>query len=934
MIFPSIRARVLSLAIIPTTAASLIFFSYFVTKQNNDIEETLTAKGNDVAAHLASASEYSIFSGNISLLSPLVDAAYQDNNIVSITITDDRGTPLIQRPERLSESNALSQRAGAQSITNTSINNRVFSKPVIQSLLSISDFDEPEEQELPAIIGWVVVEITGDITEQRKREATIETLFITLAILISSIYLATRISRHITTPITTLTEAVNEIERGNLDVSVNTHTTGELLSLEQGIRGMLRAIRTSRADAQQKIKKATGELRESLELLERKNQDLYTARQEALSASRAKSSFLANISHEIRTPMNGILGFVRLLNTTSLSNEQNEYLRTIEQSAHNLLRIINDVLDLSKIEAGKLSIQNTQFNLRECIEDVELLMSPAANDKGLEIAALFYDDTPEIINAPQDRIRQVLINLLGNAIKFSTKGTIVVRAMIEARNTNAATIKLSVSDQGSGISEKNQQALFNSFTQLDDNASLKHSGTGLGLVISKSLAKAMNGDIGVESRLNEGSTFWFTFICSLSPNSVELTDKSKAFSGKVAGIYDTNELSRLCTAHTLRKIGFSVKEYSIIDELSDIIKNNTELDILLLNLNNNDINNFPLSLTDPKNNISHKLLTTINSSAPEAMRKHGFNSYLTRPFRRSDLIFSIKNIIPGQNSPLTGDSGKQKLLDENKKRHRRLDGINILVAEDNAINAKFIDTILQRSGAVVLVVNNGQEVVDAFEEGDFDVILMDINMPVMDGIQATKLIRNSEAKNKRIPILGLTAVSFSDEKPFCREAGFDDVLEKPISVDELLHEIAYWVHTPTTHLKALSFSDKSTVDQSPDTQSTATYHQESTDTLAQLNTGQLGIDKGLSASMFEMLLAELPATRESLTEYFSTQNWIDLRSEVHRFLGGLSYCDVPKLQTLTQAFQQSLKLQDDKLTPRFEAMILEISALISASESS
>ncbi|MFN2302737.1 MAG: ATP-binding protein, partial [Anaerolineales bacterium] len=562
MIFSSIKSRILSLAIIPVAAASLIFFSYFVNKQNNLIEKALTDKGNDVAQHLAVASEYAIFSGNLSFLSPQVDAALAQSSIVSITIMDDRGIALIQK-----YNDSFTAELQENSTTSTS-NNRIFNRPVIQSSLNISDFDELERTQT-AIIGWVIVELSNHLAEQQKRQSTIETLLITLAILISSIYLATRISSRIATPITTLTNAVREIEHGNLEVSVNTHSSGELLSLEQGVKGMLRSIKFSHQDAHQKIKQATLELRESYELLENKNYDLTIARQAALSASQAKSFFLANISHEIRTPMNGILGFVRLLKSSPLSKEQLDHLHTIEQSSHNLLHIINDVLDLSRIEAGKILIKNTRFNLRESIEEVEILMSPSANEKGLEITDLFYDDTPEVIIGPQDRIRQVLINLLGNAIKFSDHGTITIRAMIESRNNETTTIKLSVSDQGPGISKKGQELLFNTFTQLDESDTRQHGGAGLGLSISKSLAKAMNGDIGVESQLNEGSTFWFTFECTLPKNPDIFIQEQKAFSGKTAAIYDANNISRQNLSHTFRKIGFFVKEYTSIEELNN-----------------------------------------------------------------------------------------------------------------------------------------------------------------------------------------------------------------------------------------------------------------------------------------------------------------------------------------------------------------------------
>lgn len=918
MIFPSIRARVLALAIIPTTTVSALFFGYFVNKQINDIEASLVTKGSDVAIHLASASEYGVFSGNLTLLSPLVDSAYKEAHVASITITDNSGVPLIQRPHNHTPTQ------DEKDNNSQSDHYRIFSKPIVQSALEISDFDEPEET-LPSIIGWVVVEISNDLTEERKHEAITETLFITLITLIVSIIIAMRISRHITTPITTITNAVKEIELGNLDVSINTHSVGELLFLEQGIRGMLRSIKTSHQDSQKKIDRATIELRNSLKLLEQKNTDINTARQEALSASQAKSSFLANISHEIRTPMNGILGFVELLNNSSLSKEQLEYLKTIKQSAHNLLGILNDVLDLSKIESGKLLINNVQFNLRDCIEDAEILVSPSANEKNLELAAIFYDDTPEIVIAPQDRITQIMINLLGNAIKFSQRGTIIIRAMIESRNNDTATIKISVSDQGPGITEKDQKILFNSFTQLDESNTRKHGGAGLGLSISKSLSEAMGGNIGVESLPDEGSIFWFTFKCDLLPSKDIIEESPQHFTGKSVGLYDSNELSRLCNSHAFRKLGFTVHEFFDIDDFLHHCEQNPDFDLFSLNLTCHESKNIPRIYTDSNHPIAKKSLLILNNANPDTLdtlRDKDSCTWIIRPFKTSELITTLTHILTHCQSEQDTTDKIECINDDvpiTELTRRRLDGISVLVAEDNPINTKFISTILLRSGAKITSVTDGGAVVDKYTKDEFDIILMDINMPTMSGIEATKQIRNLEGETSRIPILGLTAISHTEEKTMYKDAGLDDVLEKPIAADELLHEIAYWVHAGKAQpgIQGINngITGKIAITQPSQTTNTP-------------GNPRLGIDKDLSVTMYDMLLDELPSTREILIESYSQKDWVQLRSAIHRFLGGLSYCDAPKLQGITGEFQQSLKSQDAYLQQNFEEMINEIDALI------
>lgn len=891
MISLSINFRVLLLAVLPTTAVSIIFFSYFVNKQIDDIEANIVDKGKSLASHLASASEYGIFSGNMSILSPLIESAVTKNNIISITVTNSQGTPLIQRSK--SDTPEIS--------TLKDKYNRVFSQPVIQNTIDINDF-EVTDNHIPPVIGWVIVEVSDEIAVKNKQEAILQTLLITIIILISSIILATRISRHITEPISSLTNVVNEIENGNLDVSIDMHSTGALLTLEKGIRNMLQSIKSSHGEAQNKINKATKELRNSLGLLEQQNSELTITRQQALSASQAKSAFLANISHEIRTPMNGILGFVKLLKGSDPTQEQTDYLYTIEQSADNLLRIINDVLDLSKIEAGKLSINNVHFNLEECIEDVLALVTPSAHEKEIEIAALYYDDTPKYLFGAADRIRQILINLIGNAIKFSDTGTIMVRTMLESRENEALKIKITITDQGPGISEKDQKNLFSSFTQIDESDTRQYGGAGLGLAISKSLAEAMHGSIGVDSQQKTGSTFWFTFECQ-QKDSAELFDKdiNLPYQNKSVRLYDANELTRLSLSHAFKHQGFHITECFDLEDLC-LIKENFQIpDICILSLNHQEATSTVVEkfLKTNRNQTGAIILAIASSSNPltlSSLCSWGANACLSKPFRYIDFekklatIFHNQNNIPAQQKNSVED-GPESLT--------QLDGLNILIAEDNEINSKLVETVLLRSRAIPHVVDNGEKAVSAFKENNFDIILMDIHMPKMNGVDAAREIRNAENPAARIPILGLTAASKSKDEALFRNTDFNEILEKPIAVDELLHEISYWTHAHTFPKATVKSNNK------------------------------LGIDKGLSTTLNEMLLLELPGVKEKLEAAYESSDYRYLRGEVHRLLGGMAYCDFTELQYLTSKYQTSLKADSDTVKNDFKKMITEIERLIS-----
>lgn len=785
----SIKQRVLLLAILPLTIVSTVFFILFISKQISDINIQLTNKGNSIAKYLASASEYAIFSGNLTLLKPLLESALEEEGVISITITNKPGATLIHLPKENDtiDNNKLIQTSAS--------NDHIFSKPVVQHTISVDDFDG-ETPSPPEILGWVIIETSNEIALERKRETIYNTLSITLAVFLISIFLAIRVSQRITTPISTLTKTVREIESGNLDVSFDSQSSGEILELERGISTMIHSLKTSHHDLNMKIQKATNGLRESLKVVEQQNKELKVARQDALSASRAKSSFLANISHELRTPMNGILGFTRLLKKTQLSKDQNDYTDTIETSANKLLQLINDVLDISQAEAGKLTIFGEDFNLHKCIEDVIILMTPAAHDKGIEITNLYYDDTPTHLFGPSDRIRQICINFIGNAIKFSEHGYITVRSMLEMQDGDSVVIKVSVTDQGPGISFKEQRQLFNAFSQLENENTHKYRGTGLGLAISKSLAEAMGGNIGVESCQGEGSTFWFTFRCQLT-NSDEKTPNDPA----------------------------------------------------------------------------------IPKSTPQA----------------------------------------------------NLNGLKILVAEDNAINAKLIKAILQRAGANIVHVNNGEKAVAKFQEEYFDIIIMDIQMPTMSGIDATRKIRKSNNKNSAIPIFGLTASAPSKDRKEFFSVGMNEVFIKPTPMEVLVQKIHLWTDKQTEHPNT----------RQTDIQRSGSLYQEredqalpdqATDTIGtSKNISPLGVSLDTVTALRKMLTDELPEVSEQLQRTFSAKEWESLQEQIHRLLGGTSYCEVPELRSSIQNFQTSLRNQTDDLEENFQIMIKEINKQISGS---
>lgn len=886
-----IKSRVLLLALLPAGLMALILGGYFTWVQQGELQSQLLERGEMLTEQLAPIVATALVREDKAQLERIAAQALEQADVRSVSLLGADRTQLAHAGPSMLNSVPIGN--SLHPLRRSGLDATRYLLPVFGRHRDLAGPAVPNEAD--RLLGWVEVELSHDGTLLRGYRSLFASLLLILAGLTATALLAMHMSRGISGPIRKIKQTVTQLKDGNLESRLPAMGSHELDALAAGINRMAETLQDAQEELQHSIDQATEDVRQNLETIEIQNIELDLARKEALEASRIKSEFLANMSHEIRTPLNGILGFTHLLQKSELTPRQLDYLGTIEKSADSLLGIINEILDFSKIEAGKLVLDSIPFNLRDLLQDTLTILAPAAHAKQLELVSLVYRDTPSSLIGDPLRMKQILTNLVSNAIKFTREGTIIARAMLEDESEDSVQLRISVQDTGIGLSSQDVRALFQAFSQADNSLSRQPGGTGLGLVISKRLVEQMGGEIGVDSTPGEGSEFWISVSLPKARDDAEDLPSAPLLARRVA-VVESHELARQALVHQLEDCGLEVSAFKSVEQLQAAVAAARAaarpLELAVLGVTSFDLSAERLAqhVREIEQQGCRVLVlcpTTeqalFHDSVPDAHVQLQAKPACTRKLRRAlaDLVNPKQLRLPANGMP--------------SERPPR-----VLCVDDNPANLLLVQTLLEDLGAQVVAVDSGAAAIKAVHHDSFDLVLMDVQMPGMDGRETTEKIRRWESgqPGNALPIVALTAHAMANEKRALLQSGMDDYLTKPISERQLAQVVLKW-----TGLVLRS--------QVPE-RIAEVLHQDSALQVLDHHEGlRLAAGKAdLAADMLAMLLATLNDDRNAIRKARAAADHTAMIEQVHRLHGATRYCGVPQLRAACLRSETLLKQGD------------------------
>ncbi|EEJ2800154.1 two-component sensor histidine kinase BarA [Salmonella enterica subsp. houtenae] len=899
----SLRARMMILILAPTVLIGLLLSIFFVVHRYNDLQRQLEDAGASIIEPLAVSSEYGMNLQNRESIGQLISVLHRRHSDIvrAISVYDDHNRLFVTSNFHLDPSQ-MQLPVGAPFPRRLSVDRHgdimILRTPIISESYSPDESVIADAKNTQNMLGYVALELDlKSVRLQQYKEIFISSVMMLFCIGIALIF-GWRLMRDVTGPIRNMVNTVDRIRRGQLDSRVEGFMLGELDMLKNGINSMAMSLAAYHEEMQHNIDQATSDLRETLEQMEIQNVELDLAKKRAQEAARIKSEFLANMSHELRTPLNGVIGFTRLTLKTELNPTQRDHLNTIERSANNLLAIINDVLDFSKLEAGKLILESIPFPLRNTLDEVVTLLAHSSHDKGLELTLNIKNDVPDNVIGDPLRLQQVITNLVGNAIKFTESGNIDILVEKRALSNTKVQIEVQIRDTGIGIPERDQSRLFQAFRQADASISRRHGGTGLGLVITQKLVNEMGGDISFHSQPNRGSTFWFHINLDLNPNVIIDGPSTACLAGKRLAYVEPNATAAQCTLDLLSDTPVEVVYSPTFSALPL-----AHYDIMMLSV--------PVTFREPLT-MQHERLASMTDflllALPchaqinaEKLKQGGAAACLLKPLTSTRLLPALTEYcqLNHHAEPLLMDASKIAMT--------------VMAVDDNPANLKLIGALLEDKVQHVELCDSGHQAVDRAKQMQFDLILMDIQMPDMDGIRACELIHQLPHQ-QQTPVIAVTAHAMAGQKEKLLSAGMNDYLAKPIE-EEKLHNLLLRYKpgaNVATRLMApepaeFIFNPNATLDW-------------------QLALRQAAGKPDLARDMLQMLIDFLPEVRNKIEEQLVGENPNGLVDLVHKLHGSCGYSGVPRMKNLCQLIEQQLRsgVHEEELEPEFLELLDEM----------
>ncbi|HKM37541.1 MAG TPA: ATP-binding protein [Thiopseudomonas sp.] len=899
-----IKGRVLLLTLLPSGIFAAVLGTWFSHSQLNNLQDQLMRRGELILNQISLLSYEPILAGDYEKLAQIAQNTIDLSDIRSVRFTDLGGNVLVHAGPSTPEHDAIQP-------LQLTIHSKDTSSQLTLPICIRPDLPvEPSElhNSIEEPIGWISLEMSHHATLlEGYRNVFFNSLWIIIGLLMTAM-LSLRLSHTINTPLKNIKKGVARIRDGHLSTRLDSPGCQELDELVDGVNLMAQSLQQAQEELQSNIDQALDDASHNLETIEIQNIELDLARKEAIEASRIKSEFLANMSHEIRTPLNGIIGFTQLLKKSDLTIRQEDYLNTIINSSENLLNIINEVLDFSKIEAGKLVMDHVPFYLRDLIQDTLTLLAPSAHQKQLELISLVYRDIPHTLIGDAQRIQQILTNLIGNAIKFTHAGSVVVRTMLDDESDEFALLRVSIQDTGIGMHNAEHSTLFQAFNQADHSVTRQAGGTGLGLTISKRLVEHMGGEIGVNSSPGEGSEFWFTVRLAKAYNNDVITIAPKRLGYRII-LHDPHPLAQQAVAHQLEDLGLEVDCYNSLETVVEQVREAAsstapyQLAVLGINTQQHPLHILKQALSSLQQ-LQCKTLLLCNTNDVSIFQNNIGRPFceqmLSKPTCHRRLQSAVNDLLAIQN-PATLQSiavPKQHVL-------------HALCVDDNPANLLLIKTLLSDMGAQVSVADNGSTALTLFKQDSFDIVFMDIQMPVMSGQQCTEAMRlwEQQQHSHATPIIAVTAHALPYETHLFMQSGINDCINKPISEQSLAQAIAKW-----TGIFIASHSQHELPEQN------LSQHQQLAVIDLQEGRALSNGKDSLASELLNLLVESLPGDRLYLQQARDKNNRNALLERIHRLHGATQYCGVPQLRAICKTCEILIKNNAPQIEPALDEL--------------